>query len=225
MKISIVIPIYNEEKTVASIIERVAKAPLYAPDAQREIIVVDDCSRDGTAAQLRLLTDPAVRVITHDLNRGKGAALRTGFSYCTGDIIIIQDADLEYNPDDYHKLTEKMLQEKAKVVYGVRSLKGQKTYVRMGNQFLTWATNLIYGCRIHDMETCYKLVDRGLLQSFPIVSNRFDMEAEVTAKILRRGHHIYEVPIDYAPRKEKKLSPWRDGLPAIWTLIKYRFSE
>ena len=220
MKLSVLIPAYNEAPTVESLIRRVASV-----NVDKEMIVVNDGSSDGTGDILDRLDIPGLRVIHHPKNQGKGAAIRTAIAAAQGDAIIIQDADLEYNPDDYHKLTEKMLQEKAKVVYGVRSLKGQKTYVRMGNQFLTWATNLIYGCRIHDMETCYKLVDRGLLQSFPIVSNRFDMEAEVTAKILRRGHHIYEVPIDYAPRKEKKLSPWRDGLPAIWTLIKYRFSE
>jgi len=220
LKLSVLIPAYNEAPTVESLIRRVASV-----NVDKEMIVVNDGSSDGTGDILDRLDIPGLRVIHHPKNQGKGAAIRTAIAAAQGDAIIIQDADLEYNPDDYHKLTEKMLQEKAKVVYGVRSLKGQKTYVRMGNQFLTWATNLIYGCRIHDMETCYKLVDRGLLQSFPIVSNRFDMEAEVTAKILRRGHHIYEVPIDYAPRKEKKLSPWRDGLPAIWTLIKYRFSE
>ena len=220
MKLSVLIPAYNEAPTVESLIHRVASV-----NVDKEMIVVNDGSSDGTGAILDRLDIPGLRVIHHPKNRGKGAAIRTAIAAAQGDAIIIQDADLEYNPDDYHKLTEKMLQEKAKVVYGVRSLKGQKTYVRLGNQFLTWATNLIYGCRIHDMETCYKLVDRQLLQSFPIVSNRFDMEAEVTAKILRRGHHIYEVPIEYAPREEKKLSPWRDGLPALWTLIKYRFSE
>lgn len=220
MKLSVLIPAYNEAPTVESLIRRVASV-----NVDKEMIVVNDGSSDGTGDILDRLDIPGLRVIHHPKNRGKGAAIRTAIAAAQGDAIIIQDADLEYNPDDYHKLTEKMLQENAKVVYGVRSLKGQKTYVRLGNQFLTWATNVIYGCRIHDMETCYKLVDRQLLQSFPIVSNRFDMEAEVTAKILRRGHHIYEVPIEYAPREEKKLSPWRDGLPALWTLIKYRFSE
>jgi glycosyltransferase involved in cell wall biosynthesis len=220
VKLSVLIPAYNEAPTVESLIRRVASV-----DVDKEIIVVNDGSRDGTGDILDHLDIPGLRVIHHPQNRGKGAAIRTAIAAAQGDAIIIQDADLEYDPEDYHKLTEKMVQEKAKVVYGYRSLKGQKTFIRLGNQFLTWATNVIYGCRIHDMETCYKLVNRELLQSFPIVSNRFDMEAEVTAKILRRGHHIYEVPISYTPREEKKLSPWRDGLPAIWTLIKYRFSE
>jgi dolichol-phosphate mannosyltransferase len=220
VKLSVLIPAYNEAPTVESLVHCVASV-----DVEKEIIIVNDGSSDGTGDILDLLDIPGLRVIHHPQNRGKGAAIRTAIAAARGDAIIIQDADLEYDPEDYHKLVEKMIQEKAKVVYGVRSLKGQKTFIRLGNQFLTWATNLIYGCRIHDMETCYKLVDRELLQSFTIVSNRFDMEAEVTAKILRRGHHIYEVSISYAPRAEKKLSPWRDGLPALWTLLKFRFSE
>lgn len=220
MKLSVLIPAYNEAPTVEALIRRVADV-----DLDKEIVVVNDGSTDGTGEILDRLDIPGLRVIHHPKNQGKGAAIRTAIAAAQGDAIIIQDADLEYDPDDYHRLVEKMVAENAKVVYGVRSLKGQKPLIRLGNQFLTWTTNLIYGSRIHDMETCYKLVDRELMQSFRIVCNRFDLEAEVTAKILKRGHRIYEVPISYAPREEKKLSPWRDGLPALWALIKFRFTE
>ncbi|MGB9593197.1 MAG: glycosyltransferase family 2 protein [Anaerolineae bacterium] len=220
MKLSVLIPAYNEAPTVEALIRRVA-----AVDVDKEIIVVNDGSTDGTGEILDRLDIPGLRVIHHPKNQGKGAAIRTAIAAAQGDAIIIQDADLEYDPDDYHKLVEKMIAENAKVVYGVRSLKGQKPFIRLGNQFLTWMTNLIYGSRIHDMETCYKLVDRKLMQSFRITCDRFDLEAEVTAKILKRGHRIYEVPISYTPREEKKLSPWRDGLPALWALIKFRFTE
>jgi len=220
VKLSVLIPAYNEAPTVEALIRRVA-----AVDVDKEIIVVNDGSTDGTGEILDRLDIPGLRVIHHPKNQGKGAAIRTAIAAAQGDAIIIQDADLEYDPDDYHKLVEKMVAENAKVVYGVRSLKGQKPFIRLGNQFLTWMTNLIYGSRIHDMETCYKLVDRELMQSFRITCNRFDLEAEVTAKILKRGHRIYEVPISYTPREEKKLSPWRDGFPALWALIKFRFTE
>lgn len=220
MKLSVLIPAYNEAPTVEALIRRVAEV-----DVDKEIIVVNDGSTDGTGEILDKLNVPSLRVIHHPKNQGKGAAIRTAIAAAQGDAIIIQDADLEYDPDDYHKLVDKMVAENAKVVYGVRSLKGQKTFIRLGNQFLTWVTNVIYGSRIHDMETCYKLVDRELIQGFRITCNRFDLEAEVTAKILKRGHRIYEVPISYMPRKEKKLSPWRDGFPALWALIKFRFTE
>lgn len=220
MKLSVLIPAYNEAPTVENLIRRVASV-----DVDKEIIVVNDGSSDGTGDILDSLDIPGLRVIHHPVNRGKGAAIRTAIAAAEGDAVIIQDADLEYDPADYHKLVEKMAAENATVVYGVRSLEGQKPFIRWGNKFLTLATNAIYGSRLHDMETCYKLMDRQLVQSFEIVSNRFDLEAEVTAKILKRGHKIHEVPISYAPREEKKLSPWRDGLPALWTLLKYRFVE
>ena len=218
MKLSVLIPAYNEAPTVESLIRRVA-----AVDVDKEIIVVNDGSSDGTGEILDGLDIPGLRVIHHHVNQGKGAAIRTAVGAAQGDAVIIQDADLEYDPEDYHKLVEKMVQENARVVYGVRSLEGQKPLMRWGNRFLTLLTNIIYGSRLHDMETCYKLVDRELIQSFPITCDRFDLEVEVTAKILKRGHKIHEVPISYLPREEKKLSPWRDGLPALWALLKFRF--
>jgi glycosyltransferase involved in cell wall biosynthesis len=218
VKLSVLIPAYNEAPTVESLIRRVA-----AVDVDKEIIVVNDGSSDETGEILDGLDIPGLRVIHHHVNQGKGAAIRTAIAAAQGDAIIIQDADLEYDPEDYHKLVKKMVQENARVVYGVRSLEGQKALMRWGNRFLTLLTNIIYGSRLHDMETCYKLVDRELIQSFPITCDRFDLEVEVTAKILKSGHKIHEVPISYTPREEKKLSPWRDGLPALWALLKFRF--
>jgi glycosyltransferase involved in cell wall biosynthesis len=232
MKISIVIPIYNEEKTVAAIIERVTKAPLYAPDAQREIIVVDDCSRDGTAAQLRLLTDPAVRVITHDLNRGKGAALRTGFLHCTGDIIIIQDADLEYNPDEYPLLLAPIIDGHADVVYGSRFIGAQRHRVlyfwhSLGNKCLTLLSNVFTDLNLTDMETCYKVMKRSIASRLTIEEDRFGFEPEITAKIasLAREENIriYEVGISYHGRTyhEGKKIGTKDALRALYCILKY----
>jgi glycosyltransferase involved in cell wall biosynthesis len=232
MKISIVIPIYNEEKTVAAIIERVTKAPLYAPDAQREIIVVDDCSRDGTAAQLRLLTDPAVRVITHDLNRGKGAALRTGFLHCTGDIIIIQDADLEYNPDEYPLLLAPIIDGHADVVYGSRFIGAQRHRVlyfwhSLGNKCLTLLSNVFTDLNLTDMETCYKVMKRSIASRLTIEEDRFGFEPEITAKIasLAREENIriYEVGISYHGRTyhEGKKIGTKDALRALYCIVKY----
>jgi hypothetical protein len=136
-----------------------------------------------------------------------------------------KDADLEYDPRDYGKLLQPILEGRSKVVYGLRTLREQETLRRWGNQFLTLVTNLLYGVGLQDMETCYKMVSKEVIDQFTIKSNRFDIEPEITAKILKRGHGIFEVPIAYTPRRERKLSPWKDGLPALWALIKYRFVE
>jgi glycosyltransferase involved in cell wall biosynthesis len=232
MKISIVIPIYNEEKTVASIIERVTNAPLYAPDAQREIIVVDDCSGDGTAAELRRLSGTAVRVITHDQNRGKGAALRTGFSHCTGDIIIIQDADLEYNPDEYPLLLAPIIDGHADVVYGSRFIGAQRHRVlyfwhSLGNKCLTLLSNVFTDLNLTDMETCYKVMKRSIASRLTIEEDRFGFEPEITAKIasLARGENIriYEVGISYHGRTyhEGKKIGIKDALRALYCIVKY----
>jgi glycosyltransferase involved in cell wall biosynthesis len=232
MKISIVIPIYNEEKTVASIIERVTNAPLYTPDAEREIIIVDDCSHDGTAAQLRRCSDPAIRVITHDRNRGKGAALRTGFSHCTGDIIIIQDADLEYNPDEYPLLLAPIIDGHADVVYGSRFIGAQRHRVlyfwhSLGNKCLTLLSNVFTDLNLTDMETCYKVLKRSVASRLTIEEDRFGFEPEITAKIasLAREENIriYEVGISYHGRTyhEGKKIGMKDALRALYCIVKY----
>ena len=164
-----------------------------------------------------------LRVIHHQVNQGKGAAVRTALAVATGDLAIIQDADLEYDPDEYVKLLHPIMQGEAEVVYGVRNLDGQKWLFRNGNRTLTTLTNVVYGSGLHDMETCYKLIPTNLFRSLDIRCNRFDLEPEITAKLLRKGHRIHEVPISYFPRGEKKLSAWRDGMPALLTIFRLRF--
>jgi dolichol-phosphate mannosyltransferase len=219
MKLSVLIPVYNEELGVAEVVRRVAAIPV-----EKEIIVVDDCSTDRTPEILAGLqrSIPDLRVIRHPENRGKGAGIRTAMEAATGDCIVTQDADLEYDPDDLPKLLQPILDGQAKVVYGVRSFAGQKPHLRLGNQFLTWLTNLLYGLRIHDMETGYKMMHAEVARGLNIECRRFDLEPEITAKIARRGYAIFELPISYKPREEKKLSPWRDGWPALRTLWRYR---
>ncbi len=198
---------------------RVAAVPV-----PKEIVVVNDCSRDGTGEILDGLRVDGLKVIHHKVNRGKGAAVRTALQAATGDLSIIQDADLEYDPDEYVKLLHPIVDGDAEVVYGVRNLAGQKWLFRNGNRMLTAITNLLYGSNLHDMETCYKLIPTALFRSLDIRCNRFDLEPEITAKLLRRGRRIHEVPISYRPRGDKKLSAWRDGMPALTTLLRLRFS-
>ena len=218
MKLSVLMPVYNEEKGVATILQRVAAVPV-----EKEIIVVDDCSRDGTWAILQSLTIPDLRLFRHEVNKGKGAGIRTALAQASGDAVIIQDADLEYDPQDYLKLLPPLANGTAKVVYGARPLGKQKRLLHWGNRFLTWVTNVLYGTNLTDMETCYKLMAAEVAKGLTIECNRFDLEPEITAKIARRGYKIVEVPISYEPREEKKLSPWKDGWPALRALIKYRF--
>lgn len=220
MKLSIIMPVYNEKDTILEILHQVQ-----AVDLPKEIIVVDDGSTDGTREVLRGEDNEETVVVYHDKNQGKGAAIRTALKKVTGEVVIFQDADLEYDPGDYGKLLQPILEGKSKVVYGVRTLRGQDALRQWGNRFLTWVTNLLYGVRLQDMETCYKMVSREVIDQFTVKANRFDIEPEITAKILKRGYRIYEVPISYTPRRERKLSPWKDGLPALWALIKYRFVE
>jgi glycosyltransferase involved in cell wall biosynthesis len=168
---------------------------------------------------------PNLQIITHQQNGGKGAAIQTALQHVSGDIIIIQDADLEYDPNDYFKLVSPIVNGQTKVVYGVRHLGTQKWYMALGNKFLTLITNVLYGVTLQDMETCYKTMAREVVQAMQLECHRFDVEAELTAKIVRRGYKILEVPINYAARQEqKKLSPL-DGWPAIRALIKYRFAK
>lgn len=228
MKLSVLIPVYNECKDVRELLERVAAVPV-----DKEIVVVDDCSTDGTDDILREMTldGPAKRaevsleVIHHERNQGKGAAIRTALAQAKGDVVIIQDADLEYDPQDYLRLLAPIVRGQAQVVYGARDLSDQKRVVRWGNRFLTWATNLLYGTRLTDMETCYKMMTAEVARGLTIRSNRFDIEPEITARITRQGYAIHEVPISYTPRVKKKLSPWRDGLPSLLALIRYRFFD
>lgn len=240
MKLSIIIPVYNEVKTINELIERVLEADVSPRNVgdddarpgsgsrwEKEIIIIDDGSKDGTRENLAKLDLPDVRVVFHAENQGKGAALRTGFAYATGDYVIIQDADLEYDPNEISLLTSVIAQGQAEIVYGSRFL-GQireMSFVQwVGNKFLTALTNTLYGAYLTDMETCYKLIPARAIKSFKLRANKFDFEPEVTAKLLKRGHKILEVPINYIARESfegKKIS-WKDGIPALWALIRYR---
>lgn len=220
MKLSVIIPVYNERETIHQILERVAAVPV-----EKEIIVVDDGSSNGTAESLAASRLENLRFLRHPRNRGKGAAVRTALAAASGDVVVIQDADLEYDPRDYLELLAPIEGGEAQVVYGVRDLSGQRALVRWGNRFLTWLTNLLYGTHLADMETCYKMMTTAVARSLALRANRFEIEPEITVKLIKRGHRIHQVPIRYTPRAQKKLSPWRDGLPALWTLIKHRFFD
>jgi glycosyltransferase involved in cell wall biosynthesis len=223
-KLSIIIPVYNERNTVVEAIRRSRTVDI---PLEREIIVVDDGSDDGTAQILTQLQDSTVRVVQHPVNRGKGAAIRTGLTYVTGDLVLVQDADLEYDPEDWPKLLAPVLKGKARVVYGSRFTGERRNMLFwhwVGNRFLSMVTNVLYNTTISDMETCYKLFDRKLLDSITLRSERFGIEPEVTAKILRTGERIYEVPISYAGREahEGKKITWKDGFNALWVLVRCR---
>jgi glycosyltransferase involved in cell wall biosynthesis len=218
MRLSVLIPAYNEEETIAEVVSRVGMV-----DLDKEIIVVDDCSTDATPRILSSLQQEGLRVLTHDVNRGKGAAIRTALAAATGDAVVIQDADLEYDPEDFHKLVVPVLETGAEVVYGVRTLVDQEWHMRLGNRFLTMVANALYGSDLQDMETCYKLMRKEVIHEIELYSTGFEIEAEITAKILKRGHRIFQVPIWYSPRTDKKLTPL-DGLPTLWTLVKLRFT-
>ena len=224
MRISVVVPVYNEEETVAQVLESLAKVPL-----DLEVVVVDDASTDRTWEILQELRTreefASYRFVRHDHNQGKGAGLRTGFGLVSGDLVTVQDADMEYNPQDLPALVRKWQEaENTKVaVYGRRDLSPQKLTTRWGNKFLTTITNLLYGCHIHDMETCYKLMPGTLARALPMEGRRFEIEPEITACIVQAGYTILEVPISYTPRKAKKLSPFKDGWPALAMLLRRRF--
>lgn len=239
MKLSIIIPTYNESKTIKRLISLVKKADI--KDVKKEIIVIDDGSSDNTAEIVKQIRD--IKLIKHKRNSGKGAAVKTGIKHATGDIIIIQDADLEYDPNEYYKLIKPIIDKKLRVVYGSRFLKLEQkrrlinlgfkkhkvAYIMffLGGRIVTWATNILFLTNLTDEPTCYKVFDAKLVKSIKIKSNRFNWEPEITAKILKRGIKIHEVPISYYPRsiKEGKKINWKDGIQAVWTLLKYRFID
>ena len=234
-KLSIIIPVYNEEKTIMNVVDQVKK--LKIRDISKEIIVVDDCSLDHTIDILKKIKGKSVKVFYHDKNIGKGAAIRTALHHATGEIIAIQDADLEYDPSNISKLVKPILDGRADVVYGPRFF-GKKLILfgnnrtilplhLIGNRILTFLTNLLYFNSITDMETGCKIFKKKILDGIHLRANRFDFEPEITAKVLKKGYKIREIPINFKPRtfKEGKKITWRDGLKASYYLIKYRFFD
>ena len=228
MKISVVIPVYNEVNTIREIVVRVQ-----AVDLDKEIIIVDDGSTDGTREQLQdiTLSQKSVRILYHDRNQGKGAALRTGFEAATGDIVIIQDADLEYDPREYPVLLEPILDGRADIVYGSRFLGGPHRVLffwhYLGNKFLTLLSNALTNLNLTDMETCYKVFRREVLNDIQLKSNRFGFEPEFTAKIAKKEFRIYETSISYSGRTyaEGKKIGWKDGVKAIFAIVWFRFFD
>ena len=229
--LSILMPVYNEAKTIHEIIRKVEDAQI--GDVQKELIIVDDGSTDGTRDVLREMKDHSpYKIYFHGQNMGKGAALRTALHYATGDIVLIQDADLEYDPAEYAELIKPVIEGRADVVYGSRLSGGKVSrafnfWHYLGNKFLTFITNVFYNAILSDMETCYKVFRADVIKSFLIKSNRFDFEPEITAKVLKRKYKLYEMPISYYGRDfaEGKKITWRDGFAAVWALVKYRFVD
>lgn len=224
--LSIVVPVFNERNTVGEAIRRVREAPL---DIDREIIVVDDGSSDGTIDIVKRLADSTLRFVSYPDNRGKGAAVRRGIEEARGDLIVVQDADLEYDPRDFARMLRPLQEGQAKVVFGSRFTGERRNmffWHWVGNRFLSLMTNVLFNTTLSDMETCYKMFDGDLLRSLNLQANRFEFEPEVTAKTLRLGIRIWEVPITYAGREvhEGKKITWRDGFPALMMLFRVRFA-
>jgi len=228
MKLSVIIPAYNEIKTIREIIKKVKEV-----DIPKEILIIDDGSKDGTKEFLKKLNDPEIRIFLNKKNYGKSHSVRVGIREAEGDIIIIQDADLEYDPHDYYNLVKPIMRGKTKVVYGTRFPKMKKKPSIFSNPFflankiLTITSNILYNANITDEPTCYKVFDSEVLKSLNLKSERFEFCPEVTAKIRKKGYKIYEIPIAYNPRttKEGKKINWKDGFEALWTLIKYKFID
>jgi len=228
MKLSVVVPVFNERPTIAEIIRRVRDVDA---GLDKEIIVVDDCSTDGTREILQALASPDLKIILPEKNRGKGAALRTGFARAGGDIILVQDADLEYDPSEYPRLLGPILDGRADVVYGSRFLGGPHRVLYfwhyVGNKFLTAFSNVLSNLNLTDMETCYKVFRREVLGKVELKSSRFGFEPEITMKLAKLRYRVYEVPISYSGRDyaEGKKIGWRDGLAALFHLIRFRFFD
>ena len=224
--LSVVMPVYNEIQTAEEMIRRVLAVPI-----RTQLIVVDDCSTDGTRDLLtRLQRDLGFTLLLQPRNQGKGGALRRGFEAVQGDLVVIQDADLEYSPEEFPQLIELICQGRADVVYGSRFLGRHRVFLfthYAGNRLLTLITNVLYNTMLSDMETCYKVMRAEVLRSMRLESDGFGIEPEMTAKIFKRGYRVYEVPITYDGRgyEEGKKITWRDGVVALWVLLKYRFTE
>lgn len=220
MDITVIIPVYNEKDNVAAVINVVKSVGI-----AREIIVVDDFSTDGTRDALKVLK--GIKTIFHDKNMGKGAAIRSALKTATGDIIIIQDADLEYSPQQYPQLIKPIHERQTRVVYGSRIM-GKGNFLRSSyyaNRFLTLMTNILFNGHISDMETCYKVMKTELLKDLHLISSRFEIEPEITCKILKRKENIVEIPITYTGRKKGKKIGVKDGIQAVWNLIKWKFKR
>jgi len=228
VKVSVIIPVFNEKGTISEIIEKVRRTDI--GEIKKEVIIVDDKSTDGTRELLKTLFNAKdeIKVIFHEKNRGKGAAIRTGFAESTGDIMMIQDADLELNPEEQPIMLKPIIEGKTKVVFGSRFLnkvEGINFLTFLGNKLFTFLTNLLYGAHITDVMTCYKVMTKEVVEKLVLRSDKFDIEPELAAKICKAGYEIREVPITYKPRKFKsgKKIRFSDSFPVIWTLIKYRF--
>ncbi len=231
MKLSIIIPVYNEDKYISEVVSKVNRVKL--KNITKELIIVDDFSDDNTRKILLGLKGKSIKKYFHNENKGKGAAIRTGLRHSTGDVILIQDADMEYDPREYGKLLKPIIENKSRVVYGSRieairrNLRNMYKLHFFGNLLLTIVTNMLYGSKIMDMETGYKVFRREVIENLNLKAKRFDFEPEVTAKILKKGYKIKEVPINFAGRKfeEGKKITWKDGVKALFYLIKYRFTD
>ena len=228
-KLSVIIPVFNEEATLEEIVRRVQSADF---PLEKELLIVDDASVDRTREIMERLEGEAdnIRIFHHPVNMGKGAAIRTAQPHVTGDLVIVQDADLEYYPEEYGLLGAPLLDGRADVVYGTRFMGTHRVFLYwhyLGNRFLTWITNVLYNTMLSDMETCFKMCRAEIFTSMTLTANRFGFEPEFTAKVFKRGYKVYEVPISYNGRgyEEGKKITWRDGVAALWFLIKFRIGD